>query len=139
MLEDLMKTGLFELRIERDGDWVITPLIGDFSIRVHDGKEWGPESNFPFEYPDGWVNWEFSDDDNLKDFSTWHESIPWYEIPERYKWVAMDKSGYWFAYEEAPKIRTKEWVSYGAIGVVVCYMPTPTHWTNSLVRRPSYE
>ena len=130
-ITELMKTGLFELHYMRQGDseeWSIIPAqtapggtVYTFDLVSKDFEKWD--------------DWEFDILDGH-----WTDDIPWDKIPYEYDWVAMDEDGRWFGFQYPPEIITdeQEWgEDSGEFEKLKdSDMPTPPHWTESLVRRP---
>ena len=130
-ITELMKTGLFELHYMRQGDseeWSIIPAqtapggtVYTFDLGSKDFEKWG--------------DWE---SDILDEH--WTDDIPWDKIPDEYDYVAMDRNGTWFAYENWPELGEEhgEWRTNDSNVYNLDHfnMPAPPHWTESLVRRP---
>ena len=151
-ITELMKTGLFELHYMRQGDseeWSIIPaqtsgfkLFGgtfdasDFKIGDYpqDAEEWAKN----MEVDDKWFTDIYNPTESLD--GSWEDDIPWDKIPYEYDWVAMDEDGRWFGFQYPPEIITdeQEWgEDSGEFEKLKdSDMPTPPHWTESLVRRP---
>ena len=138
-ITELMKTGLFELHYMRQGDseeWSIIPTQKDIN---------GTLTNEWYNIVDD-TEWEFSTEDNHDPWYTtedivpftWKNDIPWDKIPDEYDYVAMNENGEWWAYESKPSEDPYQWIfmSGDIYDLGFFDMPTPPHWTESLVRRP---
>ena len=128
-ITELMKTGLFELHNMRQGDseeWSIIPAqtapggtVYTFDLGSKDFEKWD--------------DWEFDILDGH-----WTDDIPWRHIPVWCNWVAMDEDKFWFGFGDKPEKGEGEWLpkEEGYVHLNFIDMPTPPHWTESLVRRP---
>ena len=152
-ITELMKTGLFELHYMRQGDseeWSVIPAqtapggtiyIGDYPLDSKEAGDWAENMKVDDD-------WELSTEDNHDPWYTtedivpftWKDDIPWDKIPYEYDWVAMDEDGRWFGFQYPPEIITdeQEWGEDSGEFESMRHidMPTPPHWTESLVRRP---
>jgi hypothetical protein len=62
-------------------------------------------------------------------------TIDWSNIPPEYKWVAMDNSGFWYAYDQEPRMGIVCWFPINESLWSVYENPAPD-WTTSLQKRP---
>ena len=102
------------------------------------------------EYYDSYGNWSYFESGRLewsnyiirkKPVPLTKPDIPWDAIKDEYKWVARDRSGAIWVYEEEPKSRSfaGEWGGSGRttlLGSAVRMDPGTCDWKDSLVERP---
>jgi hypothetical protein len=57
----------------------------------------------------------------------------WKDAPEWANWLAMDADGKWFWHEYEPRLRQRDWDSFGAISLAG---DTNSHWEEAISCRP---
>lgn len=88
----------------------------------------------------------FDDTDSLVSeyLAPTHKFEHWNALQDRFKWIAKDLDGAWWAYENRPFLESSD---VGDVWVVTrgdCHtleamkVDIPCHWTNSLIGRPSH-
>ena len=63
----------------------------------------------------------------------------WDLLQDRFQWVAKDRNGDWWAYEDKPTLATYGWKAEGACrSLDILKVEIPSHWSRSLIKRPSH-
>ena len=63
----------------------------------------------------------------------------WDLLHDRFKWIAKDQSGTWWAYEEKPIMEYDYWRTTGEFrSMGILKVDIPCHWSQSLIKRPSH-
>lgn len=145
---EIMKTGLFELHYARKGDseeWSIVPTDSNTVNNQDFTLEWSGPFYPEDDLQEDRVSPQFTDIDSMSKSpnGTRVDDIPWGKISHGFDWVAMDDDGDWYAYKKEPEVLEDlgQWdIPKGGLHEISTLedidMPTPPHWTESLVRRP---
>ena len=63
----------------------------------------------------------------------------WDLLHDRFQWVAKDRNGYWWAYEDRPIKAEFGWKATGSFrSLDIMKVEIPCHWSSSLIKRPSH-
>ena len=68
-------------------------------------------------------------------------SVDWSALDKKWKFMAMDRKGWIYAYSDRPEIDCQEWATPGGdhiniSGLLTSYKPGTCDWRDSLIERP---
>lgn len=63
----------------------------------------------------------------------------WDLLHDRFKWIAKDQNGEWWAYDSEPTLAALGWKAKGDCrSLAIVKVGIPCHWSTSLIKRPSH-